>query len=334
LEGGKKSKKTGAYSTNAEVLEELSLLHDLPKRVLDWRQLAKLKSTYTDALLKQINPKTKRVHTSYSMAGTSTGRLSSSDPNLQNIPIRTEEGRKIRDVFVADKGNVLLSADYSQIELRLLAHVADIASLKDAFLAGLDIHAMTASEVFGVPIEGMDPMVRRRAKAINFGIIYGISAFGLARQLGIPRGEAAEYIKAYFERFPGIRDYMDRTKQQAADNEYVTTLFGRRCFVPGINDKNPAMRGFSERAAINAPIQGGAADIIKRAMVRLPGAISDAGLKAKMLLQVHDELIFELPKAEVDKTRKLVKSVMEGAAQLDVPLVVDVGVGDNWGEAH
>ena len=334
LEGGKKSKKTGAYSTNAEVLEELSLLHDLPKRVLDWRQLAKLRSTYTDALLKQINPKTKRVHTSYSMAGTSTGRLSSSDPNLQNIPIRTEEGRKIRDVFVADKGNVLLSADYSQIELRLLAHVADIASLKDAFLAGLDIHAMTASEVFGVPIEGMDPMVRRRAKAINFGIIYGISAFGLARQLGIPRGEAAEYIKAYFERFPGIRDYMDRTKQEAADNEYVTTLFGRRCFVPGINDKNPAMRGFSERAAINAPIQGGAADIIKRAMVRLPGAISDAGLKAKMLLQVHDELIFELPKAEVDKTRKLVKSVMEGAAQLDVPLVVDVGVGDNWGEAH
>lgn len=334
LEGGKKSKKTGAYSTNAEVLEELSLVHDLPKRVLDWRQLAKLKSTYTDALLKQINPKTGRVHTSFSMAATSTGRLASSDPNLQNIPIRTEEGRKIRDVFVAEKGNILLSADYSQIELRLLAHVADIASLKEAFQAGHDIHAMTASEVFSVPIEGMDPMVRRRAKAINFGIIYGISAFGLARQLGISRGEASEYINAYFERFPGIRDYMDRTKLEAAENEFVTTLFGRKCFVPGINDKNQARRGFSERAAVNAPIQGGAADIIKRAMVRLPAALSEAGLGAKMLLQVHDELIFELPKGEAEKTEALVKEVMEGAAKLDVPLVVDVGVGANWGEAH
>jgi len=334
IAGGKKG-KTGAYATGADVLDTLAAEgHELPARVLDWRQLAKLKSTYTDALMNQINTETGRVHTSYSMAATSTGRLASSDPNLQNIPIRTEEGRKIRKAFVAEPGHKLLSADYSQIELRLLAHVADIGQLKDAFHSGLDIHAMTASEVFGVPVEGMDPMVRRRAKAINFGIIYGISAFGLARQLDISRGEAGDYIKAYFERFPGIRAYMDETKAFAAEHGFVTTLFGRRCHVGGITDKNPMTRGFSERAAINAPIQGGAADIIKRAMVRLPGALVDAGLGARMLLQVHDELIFEVAESELDATRVLVKDMMEDAASLSVPLVVDVGVGDNWDEAH
>lgn len=334
IEGGKKG-KTGAYATGADILEGLAADgHELPARVLDWRQLAKLKSTYTDALIGQINADTGRVHTSYSMAATSTGRLASSDPNLQNIPIRTEEGRKIRKAFIAEPGHKLLSADYSQIELRLLAHVADIPQLRDAFHANLDIHAMTASEVFGVPIEGMDPMVRRRAKAINFGIIYGISAFGLARQLDISRGEAGDYIKAYFERFPGIRTYMDDTKAFASEHGFVTTLFGRKCHMGGINDKNPMRRGFSERAAINAPIQGGSADIIKRAMVRLGGALDDAGLGARMLLQVHDELIFEVADSELEATRALVKEVMESAATLDVPLVVDTGIGDNWDEAH
>jgi len=334
IEGGKKG-KTGAYATGAEILEGLAADgHDIAARVLDWRQLAKLKSTYTDALIKQINPNTGRVHTSFSMAATTTGRLASSDPNLQNIPIRSEEGRKIRKAFIAEPGHTLISADYSQIELRLLAHVADIGALKDAFHSGLDIHAMTASEVFGVPVLGMDPMIRRNAKAINFGIIYGISAFGLARQLDISRTEAKEYIEAYFEKFPGIRAYMDNTKAFAAEHGYVTTLFGRKCHVTGINDKNPMKRGFSERAAINAPIQGGAADIIKRAMVRVPHALADAGLKARMLLQVHDELIFEVPDDEAEATAALVKSVMENAASLDVPLEVDVGLGQNWGEAH
>ena len=336
LPGGKKG-KTGAYATGADVLENLAGQgHDLPARVLDWRQLAKLKSTYADALLEQINPVTGRVHTSFAMAATSTGRLASSDPNLQNIPVRTEEGRKIRRAFVAEDGNVLLSADYSQIELRLLAHVAGIDALKQAFLDGLDIHAMTASQVFGVPIEGMDPMVRRKAKAINFGIIYGISGFGLARQLGIPQGEANAYIQAYFERYPGIKDYMEATKEQARKQGYVTTLFGRRCHVRGIADKNPNMRNFAERAAINAPIQGGAADVIKRAMVRLPAALEAAGLgtDARMLLQVHDELVFEVPKARLEETAAVVKAVMEGAARLDVPLVVDTGHARTWDEAH
>ncbi|MBL4692124.1 MAG: DNA polymerase I, partial [Magnetovibrio sp.] len=333
-EGGKKG-KTGAYSTGADILEGLAAEgHELPARVLNWRQLAKLKSTYTDALIKQINPNTGRVHTSFSMAATTTGRLASSDPNLQNIPIRSEEGRKIRNAFIAEPGYQLLSADYSQIELRLLAHVADIDALKEAFHENLDIHAMTASEVFGVPIEGMDPMVRRNAKAINFGIIYGISAFGLARQLDISRTEAKDYIEAYFEKFPGIRAYMDNTKAFAAEHGYVSTLFGRKCHITGINDKNPMRRGFSERAAINAPIQGGAADIIKRAMVRLPDALKEAGLGARMLLQVHDELIFEVSDAEAQATQKLVVSIMENAANLDVPLVVDAGLGQNWGEAH
>ena len=334
LPGGKKG-KTGAYATGAEILDGLAADgHELPQKVLDWRQLAKLKSTYTDALTAQINPNTGRVHTSYSMAGTSTGRLASSDPNLQNIPIRSEEGRKIRRAFIAEPGSVLLSADYSQIELRLLAHVAGIDSLIEAFKDGADIHAMTASQVFGVPVEGMDPMVRRQAKAINFGIIYGISAFGLARQLDISRGEAAQYIDAYFERYPGIRDYMDKTKAEAAANGYVTTLFGRKCHVRGINEKNPAMRNFAERAAINAPIQGGAADIIKRAMIAMPGALQSAGLETLMLLQVHDELVFEVPENEVEAATGVIKLIMEKAAQLDVPLIVDVGQGQNWQEAH
>ncbi len=334
IEGGKKT-KTGAYQTGAEILEGLAAEgHELPVRILENRQLAKLKNTYTDALIDQINPETGRVHTNYGQAIASTGRLSSNDPNLQNIPVRSEEGRKIRTAFVANDGNVLLSADYSQIELRLLAHVAGIDVLKKAFHDGADIHALTASQVFGVPIEGMDPMVRRQAKAINFGIIYGISAFGLARQLDLSRSEAAQYIAAYFERYPGIHDYMERTKESAAELGYVTTLFGRRCYVPGIKDSNSAMRSFAERAAINAPIQGGAADIIKRAMLQLPLVFDDENLSAKMLLQVHDELIFEVPKNEIDKTISLTKSTMEKVAQLDVPLEVDTGYGSNWDEAH
>ena len=334
LAGGKKG-KTGAYATGADVLEELAGQgHDLPARVLDYRQLAKLKSTYTDALMEEINPETGRVHTSFAQTIASTGRLSSIDPNLQNIPIRTEEGRKIRTAFTAPKGKKLLSADYSQIELRLVAHVADVKALKRAFKNGEDIHAATASEMFNVPIKGMDPMIRRRAKAINFGIIYGISGFGLARQLGIPRGEAQDYINAYFAKFPEIRDYMEETKIVARKQGYVVTLFGRRVYIPGIGDKNPNVRGFAERAAINAPIQGGAADIIKRAMIVLPRALTDAGLSAEMLLQVHDELVFEVVEAEIDKTSALVKKMMEAAATLDVPLTVDVGVGPNWAEAH
>jgi len=334
LSGGKKT-KTGAYGTGADVLEDLAAQgHDLPARVLEWRQLSKLKSTYTDSLMSEINPDTGRVHTSYGQTIASTGRLSSNDPNLQNIPIRTDEGRKIRTAFVASKGHTLVSADYSQIELRLVAHVADVKALKRAFKDGEDIHAATASEMFDVPIKDMDPMVRRRAKAINFGIIYGISAFGLARQLGIPRGEAHDYIEAYFEKFPEIRDYMESTKALAKKQGYVTTLYGRRCWTPGIGDRNPNMRAFAERAAINAPIQGGAADIIKRAMIRLPNALKDAGLKAAMLLQVHDELIFEVPDKEIEKTKAVVKSTMEAAAHLDVPLIVDVGTGANWADAH
>ncbi|RME68978.1 MAG: DNA polymerase I, partial [Alphaproteobacteria bacterium] len=332
--------KTGAYQTDAETLEKLAAEgHDLPRLVLDWRQLAKLKSTYTDALQQQIDPQTQRVHTSYHMASTTTGRLSSNDPNLQNIPIRTEEGRRIRQAFVAAPGHKLLAADYSQIELRLLAHVAGIDALKQAFAKGQDIHAMTASQVFGVPVDGMDPMVRRRAKAINFGIIYGISAFGLARQLDIPRTLAQGFIDTYFARFPGIRDYMDRTVAQARERGYVETVFGRRTYMTGINDKNPARRGFFERAAINAPLQGSAADIIRRAMIRMPAALADAGLgDVRMLLQVHDELVFEVPAAQVEKAAKVIADVMAGAAlpavDLSVPLTVACAAGDNWDEAH
>jgi len=338
LEGGKKT-KTGAYGTGADVLEGLAAQgHDLPARVLDWRQLSKLKSTYTDTLVNEINENTGRIHTSYSLAATSTGRLSSNDPNLQNIPIRSTEGRKIRTAFVAEKGHKLVSADYSQIELRLLAEVAEIGALRKALTEGIDIHAMTASEVFGVPVEGMPSEVRRRAKAINFGIIYGISAFGLANQLGISRGEANDYIKAYFHKFPGIRAYMDSTIEFCRKHGYVETIFGRRCHIRGINEKNPSMRSFSERAAINAPLQGSAADIIRRAMIRLPGILARKKLKARMLLQVHDELIFEVPEAEVEETSKVVKSVMEKAPEpaitLSVPLTVECGSGDNWDEAH
>ena len=334
IPGGKKT-KSGAYGTGADVLEGLAMLgHELPVKVLEYRQLAKLKSTYTDSLQGQINVGTGRVHTSYAMAATSTGRLASTDPNLQNIPVRTEEGRRIRKAFIAAPGWKLLSADYSQIELRILAHIANIKALRDAFHAGHDIHAMTAAQVFDLPMENMDPMIRRRAKAINFGIIYGISAFGLANNLGIGRGEAQAYINAYFERYPGIRDYMEVTKARARELGYVETIHGRRIHMPGINDKNPARRGFHERAAINAPIQGSAADVIRRAMVAIPPALSIAGLGAKMLLQVHDELIFDVPEGEVEETIALVKKVMEGAAYLSIPLIVDAGIGDNWAEAH
>ena len=334
IPGGKKT-KSGSYGTGADVLEGLALQgHELPVKVLEYRQLAKLKSTYTDSLQGQINVGTGRVHTSYAMAATSTGRLASTDPNLQNIPVRTEEGRRIRKAFIAAPGWKLLSADYSQIELRILAHIANIKSLRDAFHAGHDIHAMTAAQVFDLPMEDMDPMIRRRAKAINFGIIYGISAFGLANNLGIGRGEAQAYINAYFERYPGIRDYMEITKAQARELGYVETIHGRRIHMPGINDKNPARRGFHERAAINAPIQGSAADVIRRAMVAIPPALSIAGLGAKMLLQVHDELIFDVPEGEVEETTALVKKVMEGAAHLSIPLIVDAGIGDSWAEAH
>ncbi len=338
IAGGKKG-KTGAYATGADILEELAALgHDLPRIVLDWRQLAKLKSTYADALVGEIHAETGRVHTSYGMAIAQTGRLSSNDPNLQNIPVRTEEGRKIRQAFIADKGNKLVSLDYSQIELRIVAHVANIGPLIEAFQDGKDIHALTASQVFGVPIDGMDPMLRRRAKAINFGIIYGISAFGLANNLGISRAEAAAYIDAYFEKYPGIRGYMDETVAFARQHGYVTTLFGRRIHLAGIADKNPASRGFAERQAINAPIQGAAADIIKRAMVRVPPALTENKLPATMLLQVHDELLFEVPEAAVEETIAVVRDVMESAAapvvNLAVPLVADAGIGDNWDEAH
>ena len=338
LPGGSKT-KTGQWSTSAQVLEDLAAEgHELPRKIVDWRQLTKLKSTYTDALPNYILPNTGRVHTNYSMAATSTGRLASSDPNLQNIPVRTPEGRKIRAAFIAGPGNLLLSADYSQIELRVLAHVADIKALKKAFADGLDIHAMTASEMFGVPIEGMPPEVRRRAKAINFGIIYGISAFGLANQLSIPREEAAQYIRTYFERFPGIKDYMEKTKAFAHEHGFVETIFGRRAHYPDINSKSAQVRAFNERAAINAPIQGAAADIIRRAMIKMDDALKEAGLSAKMLLQVHDELIFELPENEVEKTTALVKNVMENATMpalsLSVPLKVDARAAKNWDEAH
>jgi DNA polymerase I len=338
LAGGRRT-KTGAWSTDASALEELAVAgHDLPRKVLDWRLLAKLKSTYTDALPTYIHPETGRVHTSYALATTTTGRLSSLEPNLQNIPVRTSEGRAIRKAFVTEKGKRLISADYSQIELRVLAHMADTPTLRQAFADGLDIHAMTASEMFGVPIENMDPAIRRRAKAINFGIVYGISAVGLAAQLGIGRSEAGAYIKTYFERFPGIRDYMEATKAEARRQGYVKTLFGRKVHYPEINTKNPSLRGNFERAAINAPIQGSAADIIRRAMIRMVPALAEAGLNARMLLQVHDELVFEAPEEEVDKTMEVAQSVMEKAPEpvlkLKVPLKVDARAGDNWEAAH
>ncbi len=345
LPGGKRT-KTGQWETRAGLLDDLAANEDLPEdarklinTMLEWRQLTKLRSTYTDALPSYVHGGTGRIHTSYALGATTTGRLASSEPNLQNIPIRTKEGREIRTAFVAEPGKQLISADYSQIELRVLAHIADIPQLKKAFDDGLDIHAMTASEMFGVPVEGMPSEVRRRAKAINFGIIYGISAFGLANQLSIARDEAAAYISTYFERFPGIRAYMDETKRTAHERGYVETIFGRRIHYPEINTKNPSMRGFLERAAINAPIQGSAADIIRRAMVRMPDALADAGLKStRMLLQVHDELVFEVAEAEVPSALAIVKNVMESAAlpvvKLKVPIHVDAKAADNWEAAH
>ena len=334
LEGGKKG-KTGAYATGADVLEDLATEHRLPGLVLDWRQLSKLKSTYTDALQDHINKETGRVHTSYSITGASTGRLASTDPNLQNIPIRSEEGRRIREAFVAEEGKVLVALDYSQIELRLLAHIADLPALKQAFADGQDIHAMTASEMFDVPLDEMTPEIRRQAKAINFGVIYGISGFGLARNLRIPRAEAQGFIDRYFERFPGIRTYMDDTKAFAKEHGYVQTLFGRKIHTPEIASKGPRA-GFAARAAINAPIQGTAADVIRRAMIRMPDAIE--GLPAKMLLQVHDELLFEVEKGAEDDLIKAARNVMENAAdpvvKLDVKLTVDAGTGANWAQAH
>jgi DNA polymerase-1 len=338
LPGGKKT-KTGAWSTSASVLEDLAEQgNELSQKILDWRQVAKLRSTYTDALPGFVNPRTRRVHTGYALAATTTGRLSSSEPNLQNIPIRTEEGRKIRRAFITDPGFKLVSADYSQIELRLLAEIADIAALKQAFRDGLDIHAMTASEMFGVPVKDMPGEVRRRAKAINFGIIYGISAFGLANQLGIAREEAGAYIKKYFERFPGIRDYMEASKEFCRKHGYVATLFGRKCHYPDIVNSNASIRAFNERAAINARLQGTAADIIRRAMIRMDDAFAAHKLNALMLLQVHDELVFEVPEDEVAKTIPVIRKVMEGAAMpavsISVPLQVDARAADNWDEAH
>ncbi|MGE0045296.1 MAG: DNA polymerase I [Hyphomonadaceae bacterium] len=338
LPGGTKT-KTGAWSTDASILEDLAAQgHDLPRVILDWRQLQKLRSTYTEALREAINPQTNRVHTRYALAATPTGRISSNDPNLQNIPVRTDEGRRIREAFVAEKGRVLISADYSQIELRLLAHVADIPQLKKAFADKLDIHAMTASEMFGVPLKEMDANTRRQAKAINFGIIYGISAFGLARNLGIEQSEAAAYIKKYFERFPGIRDYMEAMKAFGRANGYIVTLFGRRVHVPGIRSKNQAERAFGERQSINAPLQGAAADIIRRAMIRLPGEMAKADLKARMLLQVHDELVFEAPEEEAEALCALAQKVMSSAplpaVSLSVPLDVEAKAAKNWATAH
>ena len=332
--GGAKG-KTGAYSTGADVLADLAAEYDLPKKVIDWRQLSKLKSTYTDALQDHIDPISGRVHTSYIIAGANTGRLASADPNLQNIPIRSEEGRRIREAFIAEPGKVLVSLDYSQIELRILAHIASIESLKQAFRDGLDIHAMTASEMFNVPLSEMTPEIRRQAKAINFGVIYGISGFGLARNLRIPRSDAQAFIDRYFERFPGIKEYMDETVRFAKEKSYVETLFGRVIHTLDINAKGPTA-GFAKRAAINAPIQGTAADIIRRAMIRMPSAISH--LNAKMLLQVHDELLFEVDQGEVESLISTAKSVMQEASypivKLDIPLLVDAGHGENWAQAH
>ena len=336
---GAKKTPTGAWATGARVLEDLAEQgHELPRRILDWRQISKLKSTYTDALPNFVNPQSKRVHTSFALASTTTGRLSSSEPNIQNIPVRNEAGRKIRTAFIANPGMKLISADYSQIELRILAHMADIPQLRQAFADGIDIHAMTASEMFGVPVQGMPSEVRRRAKAINFGIIYGISAFGLANQLSIGREEAGAYIKKYFERFPGIRDYMENTKRFARQHGYVQTIFGRKCHYPQINTSKQAERSFFERAAINAPIQGSAADIIRKAMVRMDDALRVANVEAHMLLQVHDELVFEVPDAEVERAIPVIRGVMidapHPAVQLRVPLQVDARAANNWDEAH
>ena len=335
LGGAGRKTKTGAYATGVEVLEELALQgHELPRVILNWRQLQKLTRTYTDTLVEQVNPDTGRVHTSYSLAATSTGRLSSNDPNLQNIPIRTEEGRKIREAFVPEDGYVLVSADYSQIELRILAHIADIATLKDAFAKDVDIHSTTASQMFGVPVAEVGSDLRRSAKTINYGIVYGIGAFGLAQRLGIPQAQAKAYIDSYFEQYPGIRAYMDKAKAEAREKGYVTTLYGRRCYIPEINVKLPSRRAYAERAAINAPIQGTAADIMKRAMIRTWRDLKRELPEVRMLLSVHDELVFEVPERQVADAQAVIKRTMERAAAMSVPLVVEVGHGASWEKAH
>jgi DNA polymerase-1 len=330
-----KKTKTGAFVTDVDVLEKLALLgHELPAKIIEWRTIAKLKSTYVDGLVSAINPNTNRVHTSFSMAGAATGRLSSSEPNLQNIPIRTEEGRKIRQAFIAEEDCQLVSLDYSQIELRLLAHIAQVHPLIEAFRNGDDIHAATASQIFSVPLEQMTSDLRRQAKAINFGIIYGISSFGLAQQLGIPNGEAGEIIKRYFQKYPGIEAYMQKYRTMARDKGYVETLFKRRCYTPGINDTNGMTRQFAERQAINAPLQGSNADIIKRAMIRMPALLVEANSKARLVLQVHDELLFEIPETEIATLVPVLKKTMETVVSLSVPLVVGIGIGKNWDQAH
>jgi DNA polymerase-1 len=334
LPGGSKT-KTGQWSTDVGVLEDLSRQgHEIVAKILEWRSLSKLKSTYTDVLQEQINPQTNRVHTSFSMAATSTGRLASSDPNLQNIPIRTEEGRKIREAFIAEPGHILLSVDYSQVELRLAAEMAGVKALKQAFRDDVDIHTLTASQVFGVPIDQVTPEIRRQAKAVNFGIIYGISGWGLAQQLGTTASEAGAFIKRYLNTFSEIQDYMERTKEEARKFGYVRTLMGRKCFILNINASNPGWRAGAERQAINAPLQGTAADIMKKAMIKIPPALKAANLNARMLLQVHDELIFEVPEAEIEQTKNLIKSQMENVVKLDVPLVAEAGSGKSWASAH
>jgi len=336
---GKAKGKNGSYSTASDVLEPLADEgHEIVAKVLDWRSVSKLKSTYTDALPAQINPHTKRIHTSFSLVGAATGRLSSTDPNLQNIPIRTEDGRAIREAFIADEGYTLLSIDYSQIELRLAASAANVAALIQAFKDGIDIHALTASQVFGIPLKDITPERRRAAKAINFGIIYGISGFGLSKQIGTSPAEANAFIRDYLDRFYELRDWMEDTKNFARAHGYVETLFGRKIHVKGINEKNAVRRNFAERQSINAPLQGTAADIMKRAMIRVVPALQKTGLKARLLLQVHDELIFEVPEAELDTTIKIAKEIMETATapsvHLRVPLVAEAGHGPNWAEAH
>ena len=334
LQGGSKT-KTGQWSTDVSVLEDLARDgHEIVKKILEWRGLSKLKSTYTDALQEQLNPATGRVHTSFSMAGTSTGRLASSDPNLQNIPIKSEEGRKIREAFVAAPGNVLLSVDYSQVELRLAAEMAGVKALKQAFRDGVDIHTLTASQVFGIPLDQVTPEIRRQATAVNFGIIYGISGWGLAQQLGCDPKEANDFIRKYLSTFSEIRDYMERTKEEARKFGYVKTLLGRKCYINNINASNQGWRAGAERQAINAPLQGTAADIMKKAMIKIPPALKAANLSAKMLLQVHDELIFEVPEKELEESSKLIKQIMENVVKLDVPLVADVGSGKSWASAH
>jgi DNA polymerase-1 len=325
---------TGQPSTAEDVLEELAESHLLPKLILEYRGIAKLKSTYTDTLPAQIQQATGRIHTSYHQAIAATGRLSSSDPNLQNIPIRTQEGRRIRQAFVAPPGYSLVAADYSQIELRIMAHLSGDTSLLSAFAEDRDVHQATAAEVFGTPLEAVSADQRRSAKAINFGLIYGMSAFGLARQLGIARGEAQKYVALYFERYPGVKRYMDETRRQARDAGFVETVFGRRLYLPEIQSRNQALRQYAERSAINAPMQGTAADIIKRAMIEVDSWLQRSGAQARLIMQVHDELILEVADAAVDTIVSELRSHMASAAELAVPLKVDVGVGLNWDLAH